>query len=742
MLRRVAASGRTVLFRPPRSRCWLCSAVVRQRSAAQPVAGLASDALLDKQQPASPASHSHATLLRQITLALAPPDQVDVELPEDQKQDLDELYGALMKPLPRIPTQKERVDKLRAVVEAEDADAFFALPHQDRADAESHAHRIRCLGAQEKLDAAHAAFAEMGTGGAPPPDSACFHALADACARAGAIDAAEAVLAAYQGRGWPLTAPLFTSLVGAHRRAGTEHAVETAADILSRVRFHGVVEDAPLHTSLICWFLDRGMARQAWALYHDARGHGVRPDAVTYTAMMGACAREDRIEQARILHAEMALHGVSPTLATHNAYITVCAARAASLVELPERKHRELRRLKVDLDVQTPIRDAEATFQRLLGEGHHPDGHTYLGLLKVAAGAADVPRAQAVLTRMLDAEGGAAMCHAAHFHQLLRACWRALRFIPDAHRDAALRVAAAVPPSMGQLGLRVSGTTIDYLVQCHAACRDAAGVVRTIDEAYAAHGLAPGKKAFDFALRLAERLHMPQLAADLLERMGAAGVAPTRAQRDLPRALSEPTEVLLHPAPAKAAWSAADGYYRPELAPRTRDKWTVWKMPREGGADDAVAAAAVARREAAAALAEPDAAGGPWEGMEGAEEEEEEEGEGVGMEEELAVPVPARRGRLQGRHQREQAMRWRSGDRDEGARAARPERPLPPPPPPQQHKHAPAARDVLFDEDLYEEYYDYYEEDSVDAEPQQEEMRPRGRPAWRPHDGRPPARRR
>mgnify|MGYP003316884251 CR=1 FL=1 len=49
-----------------------------------------------------------------------------MELPPQQVEALDSLYDALMKPFHSLPTQKQKVDKLRAVVEAEDAEAYFA----------------------------------------------------------------------------------------------------------------------------------------------------------------------------------------------------------------------------------------------------------------------------------------------------------------------------------------------------------------------------------------------------------------------------------------------------------------------------------------------------------------------------------------------------------------------------------------------------------------------------------------
>ena len=151
-----------------------------------------------------------SSTVRQITLALAPPERPEVELPPRQLADLDRLYDALLEPLPRVPTQAERLERRRAVVEAADADAFFALPGQDRLDAESWAHRLRCLGAQGDAAAARAAFDEMEvaalSGEGPRPDQACFHALADAHARAADVEGVQSVIKRAQALRLPMNA--------------------------------------------------------------------------------------------------------------------------------------------------------------------------------------------------------------------------------------------------------------------------------------------------------------------------------------------------------------------------------------------------------------------------------------------------------------------------------------------------------------------------------------------------------
>ena len=556
--------------------------------------------------------------LRQLSLALAPSDQPTVAVPPSYQRDLDELYDVLMRPLPPVPTQRDRIEKLRAT-EALDEAAFFA--ERDRSDVEQYAHRIRCLGAQGHLAAAHEVLNDIlrqqpvapalerhgegegegeGTTTAtvavpaarasvPRPDAACYAALADACARAGDVPAAEQVIKAVRRAGLRVNAPLYTSLIGAHRRA-TQHldsaaaaaeVPERAAKVMGRLRREGIVEDAPLHTSIICWFLGAGLPSEAWEAYHDSRKAGVEPDAVTFTAMMVACAQGDQLEQARSLQVEMQLRHVAPTLATHNAFINVCAARAATLTELPRHKHEQLQRLNVQIDVQSAVGLAHRQLQTLVGEGHKPDAYTYLGLLRVAAGAADVPSGQLILTRMLDANVPPSV---AHFHTLLRACVRGQRYAPPERTESHLRVALAAPPSMIRLGLPMDPATIDLVLQAHIAARRIYRSVMVLDDLYEAYGLVPSRAAFNRMLKMSALLRRPQLAADLLERMHARGYEPTQEQIDLPTALAVPLEVNAHPRLPQQAWSARRGYYTPTLPETTRLSWTVTKPPRLGGA--------------------------------------------------------------------------------------------------------------------------------------------------------------
>ena len=594
--------------------------------------------------------------VRQITLALAPPERPDVELPPKQLDDLDRLYEALLEPLPRVPTQQERLEKRRGVVEAEDADAFFALPGQTPLDPESWAHRLRCLGAQGKRDVAWRVFdemEEMGLAGAGPrPDMGCLHALADASARDADVEGVEEVIIRAKARRLPLNAPYYTSLIGAHRRAGSEDAPSVCLEVLTEARRSGVVEDTPLHTAMICWHLAEGLVDEAWLAYHHARQSGCPPDAVTFTAMMVACAQSDRLEQARNLQMEMRLHRVHPTLATHNAFIAVCAARAASLVELPEEQHAKLRRLGVDLDVQSPVELANAGLQTLIGEGHAPDAHTFLSLLRVAAGAADVPRAQSVITRLLDSDVPPAE---SHFRMLLRTCVRAQRYQPRSLHENHIRVALSVPPSMAQLGLEVSVEVVDGVLHTLASASRIHRAVGVVDDMYDAYGLEPSAKAFGLLFGMAKRTRRPQLAADLLERMHARGMEPSEEQAALAERLSRPLEVSRHPKLPFVRWSARHGFYQPQLAPETRAKWTVQLPPVKGGAEPSPESehTYLSRREARAmALEGREAAADRMEEAGRAEAYEEEEEYEEYEEEMEAVPSrAAKRGAMQQRIQ-------------------------------------------------------------------------------------------
>ena len=226
-----------------------------------------------------------------ITRALAPPHLPVVELPAEHAEELEELYEALMMPLQDvIPSQQERVDSLRRVDTS--LENFFA--RRERIP-ENYAYLIRCLGVQGELARAHEVFDQL-EGGAIAPDSNCFHALADACARSGDVAACEAAIARMEQVMQP-TAPMFTGLIMAHRNAGNPAATWADA-VLARMRELDVTEDAPTHTAIINAYVKENDPVGAWAVYDRMIADGVRADAVTFTTMMSACARGDQLEQA------------------------------------------------------------------------------------------------------------------------------------------------------------------------------------------------------------------------------------------------------------------------------------------------------------------------------------------------------------------------------------------------------------------------------------------------------------
>ena len=134
-----------------------------------------------------PRSVMRAGSLREITLALAPADRPYVELPAKQIADLDALYELLVEPLPPEKTQLDKRIR-RQEMPALDAEEFFGIPGHNRYDPEVHALRIRSLGVQGELQAAHAALQEMRTMGVEP-DANCYAALTYACAECGDVSA-------------------------------------------------------------------------------------------------------------------------------------------------------------------------------------------------------------------------------------------------------------------------------------------------------------------------------------------------------------------------------------------------------------------------------------------------------------------------------------------------------------------------------------------------------------------------
>ena len=147
--------------------------------------------------------------------------------------------------------------------------------------------------------------------------------------------------------------------------------------------------------------------------------------------MLMACVHGDQLEQAQGMVADMRRMRVEPTLATYNAMVNVCAARCRSLTELAKhdkRKKVQLQRLALDVDPATPLRMAFAQLGRLQDEGMAADQQTYAALLRACAGAADVERAQNLLSRMLDLD---VTPHHGHFHALLQACARGQVWAPS-----------------------------------------------------------------------------------------------------------------------------------------------------------------------------------------------------------------------------------------------------------------------------------------------------------------------
>lgn len=522
------------------------------------------------------AAGRHAELTRLVTSALAPRDESPAPSPsEGLVEDLDALYDTLMSPLPEPPTREDRHDALLAVDTTPEIFWSSREPSEESFDL-----LIRACGMQGELAKAHAAFDAMADAGVPV-SGRLFSALMDACARAGDDVAAKATLTRMLASGLPPSAPVFTGLVGALRRAG--RPAQEAHAVLERARRHNCVEDAPLHTAIMQAYLDAGEPDAAWDVFNEMRMVRVKADSVAFTAMLTACAMQDQLEQAQALLRDMELDEVAPTVATHAAYIRCCAARCASLAELPKSRRRELAMLAVDSSPQTPLRLAEERLALLEERGHRADGHVYRALLAACAGAADVPRAQRYLTRMLDAR---VPPRAAHFDELLRACARAQDHAPTtemggAYHEECLRVAATVPTSMEALGLQVTPRTLDLVLGAYTAGRRIHRSVDLLHTLYARHGLSPGAGAFRRMLGLSCRVRSPALAEQLLAQMRALGVAATDEQLQIParidhrrrlrdaakerRRLQPPSEFSLLPSTTRAAAPAVG-------RPRGRDR--------------------------------------------------------------------------------------------------------------------------------------------------------------------------
>lgn len=503
-----------------------------------------------------------------ITRALAPPQMPVIEHHPDHAEELDELYEALMAPISeRIPSQRERLEWLAQVDTS--PEGFFA---ERVRSVEQYSFLIRCLGVQRKLDQAHRVLDEMIDAGYMP-NNATFCALIDACARSADIEAAEEALRRMQKMVLPATAPIFTGIIQAYRNAGVPPE-QWAHEMLARMRRAGVTEDAPTHTAIISAFVKARQPDRAWAVYDSMRAVGVRADAVTYTAMMMACCHGDQLEQAQGMFDDMKRMRVEPTLATYNAFINVCAARCRSLVELAKfnKEHkRHLERLALDIDPATPLQLAFAQLGRIQDEGMAADEQTYAALLRACAGAAEVERAQNLLSRMLDAD---VTPSDAHFHLLLKACVRGQTFKPPGESEGHLQVALAVAPSMTELGLTVTPRTIDLVLECHTRSLRLYRALDVLEELYAYYGHEPTEAAYHSLLRMAFKLKRPLLARELFGAMRLRGYEPTEQQERRTRELDNPPLYVAHPPLKQAAWSRTRGHHVPRLSRATQAKWT------------------------------------------------------------------------------------------------------------------------------------------------------------------------
>ena len=226
-------------------------------------------------------------------------------MPDHEAEALDGLYDALMEPLPSPPSQADRLDALRATDTREDA-----FLRRNGRSVGQHAHLVRCLGVQGEVERAHAAFdriAQMGK----TPDNRAYAALMDACARAGDVPRAEAVIARMEEAGTPARADVWTGwravvaavvardsprtcapgLIKAHINSGAPPA-EAAADahaVLARARRCGVTEDAPMHSAIISGYLKARDAEGAEEVFDSMVIHNVQPDAVSFTQAPCCC---------------------------------------------------------------------------------------------------------------------------------------------------------------------------------------------------------------------------------------------------------------------------------------------------------------------------------------------------------------------------------------------------------------------------------------------------------------------
>lgn len=124
--------------------------------------------------------------------------------------------------------------------------------------------------------------------------------------------------------------------------------------------------------------------------------------------------------------------------------MNACAMRCKTLASLPYKRRKWLTRLAVDIRPESALEIAGQQMAKLQEAGFKADRFTYLALLRAYAAVGDVSGAQRTLSSMLDADIAP---RAAHFHVLLSACVRGMRFKPIELHEQHLEVAMAALPS-------------------------------------------------------------------------------------------------------------------------------------------------------------------------------------------------------------------------------------------------------------------------------------------------------
>eukprot|EP00316_Scyphosphaera_apsteinii_P019930 CAMPEP_0119307358 /NCGR_PEP_ID=MMETSP1333-20130426/7886_1 /TAXON_ID=418940 /ORGANISM="Scyphosphaera apsteinii, Strain RCC1455" /LENGTH=627 /DNA_ID=CAMNT_0007310891 /DNA_START=39 /DNA_END=1922 /DNA_ORIENTATION=+ len=507
-----------------------------------------------------PPTHSQ----RAITKALAPFGSTG-ELPPGEIDDLDGLYSALMDPLPVPPSRSERVAAMRNT--QTDPDVFFATRE---CDLSNYAHLVRCLGIQGDLDGAQAAFDAIEKEGLVP-DHAAYSALMEACMRNADVNAAEAVLRQMNQRQVRPLVPIWTGLVGAYLNSGA--SPHKAHEVLERMRRAGATENVVIHTLIMRGYAKAHMYDEAWSTFDEMRIRGIQPDSVTFSTMLMVCSSTDQFEQAQGLLIDMKLSKISPDAATHTSFINACASRAAALIQLPKEKKVLMRKLAVDIAPQSAVDAASRQMAQLQEDGFAPDGLTYQALLRVYAAAADVPGAQRVLTRMLDEDVPPT---AAHFHHLLRACTRAQQFGDTSEMERNLQVASSVVPSMQALGMPVDAKTCELLVDAYARANRIHRAFELLETLPSRFQLQPSLRAHECVLKMAQRIHRADVAAQVIAKMEDIGLPISEDHRAITQAIEDRrnTPSLNYPQLPEVAFSRMRGrFVRPSVPPRVAARW-------------------------------------------------------------------------------------------------------------------------------------------------------------------------